>query len=91
MLTDGTVEFTNEFGQEVEVHNRLGLNVLQPVDPEEAFEIEQEQREREFEFQQRRAKIQRQQAALASLSARLDQGTGGGRGAAPAQQFSIAA
>ncbi|KAB7494285.1 hypothetical protein Anas_06440 [Armadillidium nasatum] len=84
---DGRVEFTDQYGQELEVLDAFGRD---PLDYEERFELELERREREFKLQQRQRELQRKaallqhQARTAQAAAAGGHGAGAGAGAAPA-------
>ena len=76
--TDGTVEFTDQFGREVEVLDRFGNDALEIPGLEEQLEFQQNQ----AKLAQRRATLMQQLANLNSLIQRNTVGVAGQQGAA---------
>lgn len=86
---DGTIEFTDQFGREVEVRDAFGRDALEIPGLEEQQELQQQQ----FQLERRRAQLM---AELATLNRFAGPGVGaaagpaaGAGGAAAANRFRI--
>ncbi|KAK7080024.1 hypothetical protein SK128_016281 [Halocaridina rubra] len=55
---DGTVEFTDQFGREVEVVDQFGFEALEPIEPQEQQKLLLQSRQQEFQL--RRQQLEQQ-------------------------------
>ena len=84
---DGAIEFTDQFGREVEVLDNFGRDALEIPGLEEQLEL----RSQQFQIEQRRALLMQQLNALNQLSGAGTRGAAGAAGgAAVANRFIIA-